>query len=107
MEPHTDVLEIVCKHFATTYGTKAMSQIKREKSCLASSNYRLRQKVKSLEARIQNLTSQNNRLFVTYRKILLQMIRARHKVVEFLAPPFETAIAGEWGSFPPIVDSAQ
>ena len=55
MEPHTDALEIVCKHFKQEYGTEAMAKLKREKTRMAFQNYRLRKKVETLEARVKTL----------------------------------------------------
>ena len=34
MEPHTDALEIVCKHFKQEYGEEAMVKLRREKNVL-------------------------------------------------------------------------
>ena len=80
MEPHTDALEIVCKHFRQEYGTAALAKLKREKTCMASQNYRLRKKVETLEARVKTLMLQNDRLFITHRKFVTHMSRARESL---------------------------
>ena len=80
MEPHTDALEIVCKHFKTEYGSEAMAKLKREKTCMASQNYRLRKKVETLEGKVKTLMLQNDRLFITHRKFVTHMSRARESL---------------------------
>ena len=80
MEPHTDALEIVCKHFRQEYGTEAMAKIRREKNCLASKNYRLRKKVDLLNLHIANLMGRHDRLLNAHRKLVLQMHRARESL---------------------------
>ena len=80
MEPHTDALEIVCKHFRQEYGTAALAKLKHEKTCMASQNYRLRKKVETLEARVKTLMLQNDRLFITHRKFVTHMSRARESL---------------------------
>ena len=73
-----DALEIACKHLHTaTYGTEALAKIKREKGRLASQNYRLRKKVESLEAKIEHLMMQNDRMFIMHRKFVTHMSIAR------------------------------
>ena len=80
MEPHTDALEIVCKHFKQEYGTEAMAKLKREKTCMASQNYRLRKKVETLEGRVKTLMLHNDRLFILHRKFVTHMSRARESL---------------------------
>ena len=80
MEPHTDALEIVCKHFRQEYGTAALAKLKREKTCMASQNYRLRKKVETLETRVKSLMLQNDRLFIRHRKSVTHMSRARESL---------------------------
>ena len=77
MEPHTDVLEIVCKHFRVEYGTEAMAKLRREKNCLASQNYRLRKKIDLINLHIKNLLGRHDRLLSAHRKLVLQVHRAR------------------------------
>ena len=80
MEPHTDVLEVVCKHFKQEYGTEAMAKLRREKNCLASQNYRLRKKIDLLNVRIDDLIARNDRMFIVHRKFVMQMNRARESL---------------------------
>ena len=80
MEPHTDALEIVCKHFKQEYGTEAMVKLRREKKCLASQNYRLRKKIDSLSIRINDLMARNGRMFIVHRKFVMQMNNARESL---------------------------
>ena len=81
MEPHTHALEVVCRHFKQEYGTEALLKLRREKNCLASQNYRLRKKMENMEIRIRHLLEQNQSLFITHRKLVVQM----HRVRELLA----------------------
>ena len=80
MEPHTDALEIVCKHFKQEYGTEAMAKLRREKNCLASPNYRLRKKVDLLNVQIDDLMRRNDRMFIVHRKFVMQMNHARESL---------------------------
>ena len=80
MEPHTDALETVCKHFRQEYGTEAMAKLRREKHCLASQNYRLRKKVELLNLRIDEFVKRYDILLGVYRKLVLQMHRARESL---------------------------
>ena len=80
MEPHTDALEITCKHFRQEYGTQAMAKIRREKNCLASQNYRLRKKVDLLNLRIDEFVKRYDILLGVYRKLVVQMHRARESL---------------------------
>ena len=80
MEPHTDALEITCKHFRQEYGTQAMAKLRREKSCLASQNYRLRKKVDLLNLHIADLLGCHDRLLRAHRKLVVQMHRARESL---------------------------
>ena len=77
MESHTAALEVVCMHFKREYGTEALAKCRREKNCLASQNYRLRKKIEHMNARIDSLMSQNDRLFFMRRKQEMQMTKAR------------------------------
>ena len=77
MEPHTDALEMVCKHFRQEYGTEAMAKLRREKHCPASQNYRLRKKVDLLNLRIDEFVKRYDILLGVYRKLVVQMHRAR------------------------------
>lgn len=90
MEPHTDALEIVCKHFRQEYGTEAMAvakghvkQLRREKHCLSSQNYRLRKKVDVLNVHIADLEGRHDRLLRAHRKLVVQMHRARAQLEAF------------------------
>jgi len=80
MEPHTDALEIVCKHFRQEYGTEALVKLRREKNCLASQNYRLRKKIDLLSIRINDLMARNDRMFIVHRKFVMQMNNARESL---------------------------
>ena len=80
MEPHTDALEIVCKHFKQEYGTEAMTKLRREKNCLASQNYRLRKKIDLLNVQIDKLMARNDRMFIVHRKFIMSMNRARESL---------------------------
>ena len=80
MEPHTDALEIVCKHFRQEYGTEALVKLRREKNCLASQNYRLRKKIDLLSIRINDLMARNDRMFIVHRKFVMHMSRARESL---------------------------
>ena len=80
MEPHTRALEVVCRHFKQEYGTEALLKLRKEKNCLASQNYRLRKKIENMEIRIGHLLEQNERIFITYRKLVMQMHRARESL---------------------------
>ena len=80
MEPHTDALEIVCKHFRQEYGTEAMAKLRREKHCFASQNYRLRKKVELLNLRIDGFVKRYDILLGVYRKLVVQMHRARESL---------------------------
>ena len=77
MEPRTDALGIVCKHFRQEYGTEAMAKLRREKNCLASQNYRLRKKIDLLNLHIADLVGRHDRLLRDHRKLVVQMHRAR------------------------------
>ena len=77
MEPHTDALAIVCKHFRQEYGTEAMAKLRREKNRLASQNYRLRKKVDLLNLHIDEFVKRYDILLRVYRKLVVQMHRAR------------------------------
>ena len=81
MEPHTDALEIVCKHFKQEYGTEAMVKLRRETKCLTSQNYRLRNKIDLLSIRIDDLMGRNDRMFIVHRKFVMQMNHARESLV--------------------------
>ena len=80
MEPHTHALEVVCRHFKQEYGTEALLKLRREKNCLASQNYRLRKKNENMEIRIRHLLEQNQSIFITHRKLVVQMHRARESL---------------------------
>ena len=80
MEPNTDALEVVCKHFKQEYGTEAMAKLRREKNCLALENYRLRMKIGLLNVRIDELMARNDRMFIVHRKVVMQMNRARESL---------------------------
>ena len=80
MEPHTDALEIVCKHFRQEYGTAALAKLRREKNCLASQNYRLRNKIDLLTVQIDDLMARNDRMFIVHRKFVMHMSRARESL---------------------------
>ena len=80
MEPHTNALEVVCKHFKQEYGTEALLKLRREKNCLASQNYRLRKQNENMDLRIMHLLEQNERIFITHRKLVVQMHRARESL---------------------------
>ena len=80
MEPHTNALEVVCKHFKQEYGTEALLKLRREKNCLASQNYRLRKKNENMDLRIMHLLEQNERIFITHRKLVVQRHRARESL---------------------------
>ena len=80
MEPHTHALEVVCRHFKQEYGTEALLKLRRQKSCLASQNYRLRKKHENMEIRIRLQLEQNERIFITHRKLVVQMHRARESL---------------------------
>ena len=80
MEPHTDALEIVCKHFRQEYGTAALAKLRREKNCLASQNYRLRKKIDLLTVQIDDLMARNDRMFIVHRKFVMHMNRARESL---------------------------
>ena len=80
MEPHIHALEIVCKHFKQEYGTEAMVKLRREKNCLASQNYRLRKKIDLLNVQIDDLMARNDRMFIVYRKFVMQVNRARESL---------------------------
>ena len=80
MEPHTHALEVVCRHFKQEYGTEALLKLRREKNRLASQNYRLRKKNENMEIRIKHLLEQNERIFITHRKLVMQMRRARESL---------------------------
>ena len=86
MEPHTDALEIVCKHFRQEYGTEAMTKLRREKNRLASQNYRLRNKVDLLNLHIDEFVKRYDILLRVYRKLVVQMHRARKSL--FVALPY-------------------
>ena len=86
MEPHTDALEIVCKHFKQEYGTEAMAKLRREKICLASQNYRLRKKVDLLTLHIDEFVKRYDILLRVYLKLVVQMHRARKSL--FIALPY-------------------
>ena len=81
MEPHTNALEVVCRHFKQEYGTEALLKLRKEKNCLASKNYRLRTKIENMDLLIRHLLEQNERIFITHRKLVVQI---RH-VKELLA----------------------
>ena len=81
MEPHTDALEIVCKYFKQEYGTEALLKLRKEKNCLASQNYRLRNKIENMDLRIRHLLEHNQSIFLTHRKLVVQI----HHVKELLA----------------------
>ena len=49
MEPHTEALEIVCRHFKAEFADKAYSRMKLAKVKAQKENYRLRKKVEELE----------------------------------------------------------
>ena len=80
MEPHTDALEIVCKHFRQEYGTAALAKLRRQKNCLASQNYRLRKKIDLLTVQIDDLMARNDRMFIVHRKFVMHMSRARESL---------------------------
>ena len=80
MEPHTDALEIVCKHFRQEYGTAALAKLKRENNCLASQNYRLRKKIDLLTVQIDDLMARNDRMLIVHRKFVTQMNHARESL---------------------------
>ena len=80
MESHTDALEIVCKYFKQEYGTECLTQLKREKNRLASQNYRLRKKVEKMSTQLDNLMQENERMFITRRKLVMQIQRVRNNV---------------------------
>jgi len=80
MEPHTNALEVVCKHFKQEYGTEALLKLRRDKNCLASQNYRLRKKMENMEIRIRHLLEQNQSIFISHRKLVVQMHRARESL---------------------------
>ena len=86
MEPHTDALEIGCKHFRQEYGTEAMAKLRREKNRLASQNYRLRKKVDLLNLHIDEFVKCYDILLRVYRKLVVQMHRARKSL--FVALPY-------------------
>ena len=86
MEPHTDALEIVCKHFRQEYGTEAMAKLRRETNCIASQNCRLRKKVDLLNLRIDEFVKRNDILLGVYRKLVVQMHRARKSL--FIGLPY-------------------
>ena len=62
MEPHTNALEVVCKHFKQEYGTEALLKLRRDQNCLASHNYRLRKQHENMDLRIGHLLEQNERI---------------------------------------------
>ena len=71
-----DALEVACKHLhAATYGSEALSKMKRQKISLASQNYRLRKKIETLEAQVDRLMEQNDRMFIMHRKFVTHMSR--------------------------------
>ena len=80
MEPHTDALEVVCKHFKQEYSTEAMAKLRREKNCLASRTYRLRRKIDLLNVQIDDVMGRNDRMFIIHRKFVMQMNRARESL---------------------------
>ena len=80
MEPHTHALAVVCRHFKQEYGTEALLQLRREKNCLASQNYRLRKQNENMEIRSRHLVEQNQSIFITHRKLVVQMHRARESL---------------------------
>ena len=86
MEPHTDALEIVCKHFRQEYGTEAMTKLRRDKNRLASQNYRLRKKVDLLNLHIDEFVKRYDILLRVYRKLVVQMHCARKSL--FVALPY-------------------
>ena len=49
MEPHTEALETVCRHFKAEFADKAYSRMKAAKVKAQKENYRLRKKVDELE----------------------------------------------------------
>ena len=81
MEPHTNALEVVCRHFKQEYGTEALLKLRKEKHCSASQNYRLRTQIENMDLRIRHLLEQNERVFITHRKLVVQI----HHVKELLA----------------------
>ena len=80
MQRDLEALEIVCKHFRQEYGTDAMAQLRREKNCLASQNYRLRNKIDLLTVQIDDLMARNDRMFIVHRKFVMHMSRARESL---------------------------
>ena len=81
MEPHTNALEVVCRHFKQEYGTEALLKLRRETNCVASQNYRLRKKNENMDLRNRHLLEQHERIFITHRKLVVQI----HHVKELLA----------------------
>ena len=77
MEPHTHALEVVCRHFKQEYGTEALLKLRKENNCLTSKNYRLRTKIENMDLRIRHLLEQNERIFITHRKLVVQTHRAK------------------------------
>ena len=53
MEPHTEVLETVCRHYKTEFADKAYSRMKTAKIKSQKENYRLRKKVEELESALR------------------------------------------------------
>ena len=86
MKQHTDALEIVRKHFRQEYCTEAMAKLRCEKHCLSSQNYRLRKKVDLLSLHIDEFVKRYDILLRVYRKLVVQMHRARKSL--FIALPY-------------------
>ena len=53
MEPHTEALEVVCRHYKTEFADKAYSRMKTAKLKSQQENYRLRKKVRELESALR------------------------------------------------------
>ena len=81
MEPHTNALEVVCRHFKQEYGTEALLKLRKETNCLASHNYSLRKQIENMDLRIRHLLEHSERIRITHHKLVVKI----HHVKESLA----------------------
>ena len=72
MEADLAALECVCKQmYLATYSSQIIAKTKREKTRLASSNYRLRKKIEKLENEIDALRVKNDNMFMSHQRLFV------------------------------------